>query len=103
MAGLGVRPGICSLRGGGIGAADVRGEPAPASLGMTVTSEPFGGASAQGPLMANGIGWEEGDEGMVLGPSQCLWPPFCFAPLGTSRADISCLKGEPCPHSAGVW
>lgn len=42
-----------------MGAADVRGEPVPASLGKTATLEPIGGASAHGPLMANEIGWEE--------------------------------------------
>lgn len=75
----------------------MQGEPVLASLGLTVTSEPIGGDSAQAPLMANGIGWEEGVEGMIPGPSWCLWPLFCFAPLGTSRADILCLKGEPVP------
>lgn len=92
-------------KGGVVGAADGRAGracPSMSCLGMTVTLEPIGGASAQGPLMANGIGWEEGDKGMILGPSPCLWPPFCFAPLETSQGDISCLKAEPCPHSAGV-
>lgn len=44
---------------GGSGAADIQGEPLPASLGMKVTKEPTRGASAQGPLMTNGTGWEE--------------------------------------------
>lgn len=85
---LGVRPGICSLRvGGGSGAADVQGEPAPARLGTRVTREPTGGAFARRPLTANGIGCEEDDEGTILGPS--LGPLASFlvcSNLGASRA-----------------
>lgn len=83
-----------------MGAADVRGEPVPASLGKTATLEPIGGASAHGPLMANEIGWEEVVKEGFWGQAWVLWSPFSLVPPGTSRADISCLKGEPCPRSA---
>lgn len=78
----GVRPGICNLKAGGSGAADVPGEPLPASLVMKVTREPIEAASAQGPLMANGIVWEEGDDGMILGPSLGKGPPSFSALIG---------------------
>lgn len=47
------------------GSDAVQGEPVPASLGVKVTWEPVGGASAQSLLMAKGIDWEEEDEGMI--------------------------------------
>lgn len=78
----GVRPGICNLKAGGSGAADVPGEPLPASLVMKITREPIEAASAQGPLMANGIVWEEGDDGMILGPSLGKGPPSFSALIG---------------------
>ena len=62
------------------GAADMQGEPLPTSLGRKVTREPTEGASVQYPLMANGIGWEEGNEGM--GPSLGKGPLSFFAPIG---------------------
>lgn len=86
------------------GAADVQGEPVLASLGVKVTWEPSGGASAHGPLMANGIDWEEDDEVMILGPSLGPLVPFLLCPnLGTFKAGtVSYLaprvsKGGPVP------
>lgn len=67
-------------KSGDRGAADTQGEPLPTSLGRKVTREPTGEASAQDPLMANGIGWEEGNEGM--GPSLGKGPLSLFVPIG---------------------
>lgn len=67
-------------KSGDRGAADTQGEPFPTSLGRRLTRDPTGGASAQGPLMANVISWEEGNEGM--GPSLGKGPPSFFAPIG---------------------
>ena len=89
-----------------VGALVLQGEPVLACLGMTVTLEPIGGASAQGLLMANGIGWEEDNEGMIPGPSWCLWPPFCFAPRGLLELTSHVSRGSPVPTvlvSGGVF
>lgn len=55
-----------------------------ASLGMKVTLEPTGAASAQSPLMADGITWEDSDEGLIPGPSP-----------GPSARFLLCLHLEP--------
>lgn len=68
------------------GAADMQGEPLPTSLGRKVTREPTGGASVQDPLMANGTGWEEGNEGMGPSLGKDLFPSL--PPSGTSRAGL---------------
>lgn len=93
-------------KGGDSGAADAQGEPVPASLGLKVTWKATGGVFPQSPLIAKGIGWEEGNERVILGPSLGPLASFllCFI-LGTSRAStVSYLAPRvsqegPCPYS----
>lgn len=88
-------------KGGDNGAADIQGEPVSASLDVKVTWEPIGGASAQSPLVAKGIGWEEDNEGMIQGPSLGPSASFLLCPnLGTSRAGVVSYLAPHVPRGA---
>ena len=73
-------------KSGDRGAADTQGEPFPTSLGRRVTRDPTGGASAQGPLMANVLAGKRVMKGWVQAWGKDLLPSL--PPLRTSRAGI---------------